>query len=182
MFNSRIGWADRFAREFNAFGDFSCDLAVGDWSRGAYCFVEFEDAREGSVFEKKGEKATREWGRRFEHGYSQIIDWMHKLAGREISNDNLGRFGKYEITYEAVLIIGRDCYQDDAEMQRLLWRSDKVSVNQKKVLCMTFDQLLRQFETRMSVLATVEKYVAGQAAAAQTASTTSLPPAPPGGG
>ncbi len=31
MFNWRIGWANRFAKEFNIFGDFSCDLAVGDW-------------------------------------------------------------------------------------------------------------------------------------------------------
>lgn len=108
MFNSRIGLADRFAKEFNVFGDFSCDVAVGDWERRAYCFVEFEDAREQSIFEKKGDKATREWGRRFEHGYSQIIDWLHKLSGREVSNDNLARFGAHEITYEAVLVIGRD--------------------------------------------------------------------------
>ena len=182
MFNSRIGWADRFAKEFNIFGDFSCDLAVGDWARGAYCFIEFEDARVASVFEKKGEKATKEWGRRFEHGYSQIIDWLHKLAGREVSLDNLARSGKHEITYEAVLVIGRNCYQDAAEMQRLQWRSDKVSVNQKKVLCMTFDDLLSQFETRMSLMTEVEKRATDKALAQQqrtSGASSATPSAPP---
>jgi hypothetical protein len=186
MFNSRIGWADRFAKEFNIFGDFSCDLAVGDWDRGAFCFIEFEDAREGSVFEKKGDKATREWGKRFEHGYSQIIDWLHKLATREVSIDNLARFGRHEITYEAVLVIGKNCYQDLAETQRLQWRSDKVSVNQKKVLCMTFDDLMSQFETRMSLMAVVEKNAAEKALAGQKAvapaPTPPAPTTPPPGG
>src|SRR5262245_41387722 len=45
MFNPwRIARADRIAWEFDIFGDFTCDLAVGEWDRGAYCFVEFEDA------------------------------------------------------------------------------------------------------------------------------------------
>ena len=61
MFNSRIAWADRIAYEFDVFGDFACDLAVGEFASGSYCFIEFEDARENSVFEKQGKKATREW-------------------------------------------------------------------------------------------------------------------------
>jgi len=174
MFNPRIGWADRFAKEFDIFGDFACDVAVGDWARRAYCFVEFEDANQGSVFEKRGAKATREWGRRFDHGYSQIIDWMHKLGGREVSSDNLARFGSYAITYEAVLVIGRDLHQDAAETQRLAWRSDKVSVDQKKVLCMTFDQLLSQFDTRMTFFEVVAKDATNKA----LASVAADPPAP----
>ena len=154
MFNPRIVWVDRFASEFDIFGDFACDIAVGEWTRGAYCFVEFEDAKKGSVFEKKG-RATPEWGRRFDHGYSQVIDWMHKLAGRETSADNLARFGAYQINCEGILVIGRDAFQEPAEMERLAWRSDRVSVNQKKVICLTFDQLLSQFDTRMNGLAVV---------------------------
>src|SRR5438046_2494598 len=121
-FNSRIAWADRIAWEFDIFGDFACDLAVGEWVRGAYCFVEFEDAIVTSVFEKQGKKATREWARRFDHGYSQIIDWFHKLDDRNASADFLTRFGAYEINYEGVLVIGRDQHLDAGEQQRLKYQ------------------------------------------------------------
>jgi hypothetical protein len=158
MFNPRIGWWDRIAWEFNIFGDFACDLVVGDWTRGAYCFVEFEDAQPNSIFEKAGQKATREWGRRFDHGYSQIIDWFHKLNDRSFSNDNLSRFGQYEITYEAILVIGRDSHMDVGEKQRLKWRSDNVVINSKKVYCMTYDELFDSFSKRLGMLS-LEKSV-----------------------
>jgi hypothetical protein len=153
MFNQQIGWSDRFATEFDIFGDFACDLVVGEWGTCAYCFVEFEDAKSDSVFERQGTKATREWGRRFDHGYSQIIDWAHKLDGRAPSNDLLARFERYEINYEAVLVVGRDGHLNQAEKQRLNWRADKVLVDTKKVVCLTFDGLLSQFQTRLRALA-----------------------------
>jgi len=155
MFNPKIAWADRIAYEFDVFGDFACDLAVGEWGSGAYCFIEFEDAQQNSVFEKQGKKATREWSRRFEHGFSQIVDWCHKLDDRLRSTDFLTRFGQPSINYEAVLVIGRDHHIDAGERARLEWRTSYVTVNSKKVHCMTFDQLLAQLSTRLSVLALV---------------------------
>jgi hypothetical protein len=71
---------DRLAFQYPLFGDFTCDIAVGDSVKNAYCFVEFEDAGPNSLFVKQGTKATREWSPRFDHGYSQIIDWFYKLA------------------------------------------------------------------------------------------------------
>jgi hypothetical protein len=139
MFNSRISWVDRIAWEFDIFGDFACDLAVGEKDRGAYCLIEFEDAASNSVFQKQGEKATREWGKRFDHGYSQAIDWAHKLDDLKRTNSMLARFDQHEITYEMVLIAGRDKHLDAGEKRRLDWRSDNVLVGNKKVLCMTFD-------------------------------------------
>lgn len=56
----------RIAYEFDVFGDFACDLAVGEQASGSYCFIEFEDAQQNSIFEKSGKKATREWSRRFD--------------------------------------------------------------------------------------------------------------------
>lgn len=149
MFNSRIAWVDRIAWEFDIFGDFACDLAVGEKDRGAYCLIEFEDASNNSVFQKQGEKATREWGRRFDHGYSQAIDWAHKLDDLKRSNSVLARFDQHEITYEMVLIVGRDKHLDVGEKQRLNWRSDNVLVGSKKILCMTFDGLLSQLKVRL---------------------------------
>jgi hypothetical protein len=163
-FNRKIGLADRVAWEFDISGDFACDLVLGEWARGAYCFVEFEDARSNSIFEQEGKKATRKWGRRFEHGYSQIIDWAHKLDGRTPSADLLARFGRYEINYEAVLVIGRDKHLDEGEKQRLNWRTDKIAINAKTILCMTFDELLSQFSLRLGILAAVETATAKAAA------------------
>jgi hypothetical protein len=157
MFNPRICWADRIGWEFDIFGDFACDLAVGERGRNAYCFVEFEDGMRGSVFEQEGKKATRKWGRRFDHGYSQVIDWFHKLDDRRSSADFVARFGSYEINYEAVLVIGRDQHLDAGEKQRLNWRNANVAVHTKKVYCMTYDELLSQLSTRLKVLSDVEK-------------------------
>ncbi len=159
MFNRSIAWADRIAWEFDIFGDFACDLAVGEWARGAYCFIEFEDAKRESVFQKQGAKVTREWGRRFDHGYSQIIDWVHKLDGRSPSNDLLARFGRHEINFETVLVIGKDEHLDAGEKQRLTWRNDNVAVNTKKIFCMTYDELLSQFAVRLTALEAVERAV-----------------------
>jgi Domain of unknown function (DUF4263) len=89
-----IGEVDRLAWEYDLFGDFVCDLVVGDWERKSYCFIEFEDAEPQSIFEKVGKKATRDWGRRFEHGYSQVIDWFHKLVKMSEHPDFEGPFGK----------------------------------------------------------------------------------------
>ncbi len=152
MFNPRIALADRVAYEFDIFGDFKCDWAVGEWDRGSYCFIEFENAEKNSIFEKKGTKATKEWGQRFDHGFSQIVDWCHKLHDRARSDDFLARFGKHSINYEAVLVIGRDQHLDAGERARLNWRSEYVVVNSKKVHCMTFDQLLSQLSTRLGTL------------------------------
>ncbi|MFO0863930.1 MAG: DUF4263 domain-containing protein [Gemmataceae bacterium] len=157
-FNTRIRTVDRFAREFDVFGDFSADLAIGDSAAGEYCFIEFEDARTNSVFDRKGTKATRDWGARFDHGYSQIVDWIHKINSAACSTDNLKRFARYEIDYETVLVIGRNSHLDPSEVQRLKWRSNFVSVGGKKVHCITFDDLLSQFDAEMVTLSTVEAY------------------------
>lgn len=157
MFNSRIAWVDRVAWEFDIFGDFACDLAVGEKDRGAYCLIEFEDAANNSVFQKQGVKVTREWGRRFDHGYSQAIDWVHKLDDLKRSNSILARFDQHEITYEMVLVVGRDKHLEAGEKQRLNWRSDNVLVGSKKIQCMTFDGLLSQFKVRLRGLTEVAK-------------------------
>ena len=167
MFNPRIAWADRIADEFDIFGDFACDLVVGEWERGAYCFVEFEDATGNSIFEKQGKKATREWARRFDHGCSQIIDWVHKIDDRKDSADMLARFGLHEINYETVLVVGRDKHLDAGEKQRLAWRAENVVVGSKKIICMTFDELLSQFVTRLRILDAVDTAAKAQAQAQQ---------------
>ena len=147
-FHAGIASADRFAPEFDIFGDFACDLAIGDWERGAYCFVEFEDAHKGSVFEQQAKKATREWGRRFDHGCSQIIDWIHQFATRP-PIDMVKRFGRAEITYETVLAIRRDAHLKGGERERLFWRNENLAVNTRRIHCVTFDELAGRFAAQI---------------------------------
>jgi hypothetical protein len=175
MFNSRIAWVDRIAWEFDIFGDFACDLAVGEKDRGAYCLIEFEAAARNSVFRKQGDKATREWGTRFDHGYSQTIDWAHKLDDLRRTHTVQARFDRPEITYEMVLVAGRDDHLEPGEKERLDWRSDNVLVGNKKVLCMTYDGLLSQLKLRLRGLTEVAK------AGASLAAAGSAPPPPPAG-
>ena len=79
VYNYRTVKFDRIGHEYPRFGDFECDLVVGDWSRRSYVFVEFEDAAPESIFVKKA-RNTPSWSPRFEHGFSQIVDWFYKFA------------------------------------------------------------------------------------------------------
>jgi hypothetical protein len=66
-YNPNINRFDRFAFEYPLFGDFTCDLVVGDSDGSAFCFVEFEDARPQSSFARRGKKFTRAWPARFDY-------------------------------------------------------------------------------------------------------------------
>jgi hypothetical protein len=157
MLNPRIGHVNRIAFEFDVFGDFACDLAVGEWETGSYCFIEFEDAKPTSVFTREAKKATRKWSDRFNGGFSQIVDWCHKLHDRAMSQDFISRFGRPEINFEAVLVIGRDRHLDAGERLRLDWWTGHVLVNSKKVHCLTFDQLLSQLTSRLNLFTAVAR-------------------------
>src|SRR5690348_13613190 len=65
LYNPSVVRFDRIAWEYVLFGDFRCDLVVGDSVTKAYTFIEYEEARPNSLFVKHGDKATREWGSRF---------------------------------------------------------------------------------------------------------------------
>lgn len=141
-YNPSLASADLLAWEYPIFGDFRCDLAIGDSLRKAYTFVEYEDAGPNSLFVKQGEKATRAWSSRFDRGYGQIIDWFYKLHVMTDTPDMEARLGKRAIRYTGVLLIGRDQHMLPGERLRLEWRQDHVVVNSKHIICITYDQLL----------------------------------------
>jgi Domain of unknown function (DUF4263) len=103
---------DQIAFEFDVFGDHKADLVVGDSQRHQYCFVEFEDAAETSVF-KKAAKVTPEWSPRFDHGTNQIIDWIYWLDNQRGTAPYLSRFGAAPIQFVGVLVIGRDRFLEN---------------------------------------------------------------------
>jgi len=132
---------DRIAFEYDIFGDFKADLAVGDSESGQYCFVEFEDATADSIFVSKRGRATPEWSERFEHGFSQVLDWFWKLDDMEGTTEFNSRFGASYAGYEGMLIIGRSNVLDYKDRQRLKWRRDRVIADSKHVHCITYDEL-----------------------------------------
>jgi Domain of unknown function (DUF4263) len=148
-YNPGIQRVDRVAYEYPLFGDFRCDLAIGDSVTRACTFVEFEDAGPRSLFVKHANKATREWSPRFDHGYSQVIDWFHKLQDMTNTAAMEARFGKRAIDYIGVLVVGRNRHIDVGEHERMRWRREHVIVNSKRIICVTYDQLLDDLEFRL---------------------------------
>ena len=116
------------------FGEYAADLVVGNATRHAYCFIEFEDAKDNSIFSKAG-KYSRDWSSRFEHGYSQPSDWIQKLT--ECSGTHLftDRLGPDPITFDMALIIGRDTRIETVpERRRLVWCRNNVVTCQKQII------------------------------------------------
>lgn len=149
VYNPNIVHFDLLAYQYPLFGDFTCDLVVGDSVKNAFCFIEFEDAGSRSLFVKQGRKATREWSPRFEHGYSQIIDWFYKLDDLEKSDDFAARFGARSIRFMDVLVVGRGRHLRSGEKGRLDWRRENVTVRSKTIQCVTFDGLLEDLLGRL---------------------------------
>lgn len=140
-----ISVTNSIAHEFDL-DDYYCDFVVGDTKRGAFCFVEFEDAKKNSVFVPR-DRFAPEWSPRFEHGFSQLVDWAYKMHDMEKSVETFEeRFGTRITDFMSLLVIGRDSFLETREVNRLKWRCHKVVVNSQKVRCMTFDQLLQEME------------------------------------
>ncbi len=150
-YNTNIVRFDRIATEFDIFGDHTADVAIGDSQDHQYCFVEFEDAKESSVF-SKSKKVTPEWSARFNNGCSQVIDWLLWLENHKNTLPYQQRFGVGEIQYVGLLVIGRDRFlTDPALKQRLIWRSEQVIVSSRKLCCITFDKLYADLDTRLRI-------------------------------
>lgn len=140
---------DQLAYEYSLFGDFSCDLVAGHSQARSYCFVEFEDARRDSIFVTRKGRSTPEWSSRFEHGFSQLVDWFWKLDDAGPSAEFRHRFGPRQPYILGMLVVGRDHALHHREQHRLDWRLARVVVDSKPVLCLTYDQLLAQLDKRL---------------------------------
>lgn len=138
--NTQIHQIDRLCSEYDLFGNFRSDWAVGDWESRTYTLIEFEDARPNSVF-GGGQKYHEEWGRRFEHGFSQLVDWFWTLDHHRNVPDFTRRFGTGNIQFCGMLVVGRRQFLQDHQVERLRWRLDRVLINNHKITCITFDEL-----------------------------------------
>jgi len=149
-FTPNIGPATEIAYEFPFFGDFAADLLVGNRERGEFCVVEFEDGRSDSIFTKVGTKSTKEWSRRFDHGFSQLVDWFYSLDDLKKSNRFAKDFGRGPVRFFGLLIIGRTAGLSESNRVRLKWRTEKVLVDSHAIDYMTFDDLHEFLNRRVS--------------------------------
>jgi len=139
------------AREFSVFGDHRADLVIGDTKNKHFCFIEFEDAKKTSIFNLSGKKETPEWSNRYNHGFSQIIDWILWIENNKGNTAFSMRFHVPFIQYNMLLVIGRDRdLKEPSLRERFDWRSDSVVVASKKVHCITFDKLYEDLNTRLN--------------------------------
>lgn len=140
---------DKISFEYDLFGDFACDIAIGDSKTNKYCFIELEEGKPNNIFKKAGKKYSREWDSRFEHGYSQIIDWFWKLEDQKNTTEFESRFIEKQIDYYGLLIIGRNVDINDVkENNRLNYRTKKVIVDNKPIHCITYDQLFEDLKEK----------------------------------
>lgn len=140
-----------YCHEFDIFGDHVADLAIGDATTNAYCFVEFENAEETSIF-KRTPKLTPEWSTRYEHGFSQLVDWILWLEANRGGPGFKARFNSDSIRYNMLLVIGRDKYLTDQGLrERMSWRDEHIFIWGKKVNCITFDKLYEDLSLRLKL-------------------------------
>jgi Domain of unknown function (DUF4263) len=151
-----IGAAPEMSREFSFLGDFAADLIVGNRDNREYMAIEFEDGRKNSIFKDVGRSNT-DWSQRFEHGYSQLIDWFATLDDYKKTDKFRKEFGRGHIAFSGMLIVGRNSGVSDDDRIRLDWRADKVLVDSHVVNCVTFDDLHQALERRLQLYPAASK-------------------------
>jgi hypothetical protein len=165
---------DLVAHEFSLFGDFACDLVVGDTKTRAFAFIEFEDAAPNSIFKRRKRKgrSTPEWATRFERGFSQVVDWFYKLHDQSNTAAFEEKFGARSIKYQGLLVIGRNEPMGLREKQRLLWRQEFVTVYSKQIHCKTFDQVCEDLLDRLQRFPTAARAERAEDSAKATETAT----------
>jgi len=153
----RLGIADCLAHEFPIQGDYAADVMLGNRGMKAFCAVEFENGNPGSIFTKVPSKSTREWSRRFEHGFSQLVDWFHALDDLKKTDRFAKDFGQGHIRFIGLIILGRSTDLTDYDKSRLAWRSEKVLVDSHPIECMTYDGLYEHLSFRISFFPRVSR-------------------------
>jgi hypothetical protein len=152
-----IGPANRLAYEFEVFGDFASDIVLGNFERQAFCAIELEDARPDSLFQRVGVKATTEWGRRFEHGFSQLVDWFFAWDDHKSTAGFAKHFGHGHVEFYGMLVIRRSADIAPADQTRLRWRSGRVTINTHKFYCRTYDDLYESLDKDWRLLSLTEQ-------------------------
>lgn len=153
--NSSVELPNRWATELDLFGDFTCDVAAGDSEANAYTLIEFEPALEYSIFMKlPPNKSMRRWSPRFEHGFSQLVDWAWRISSEGESSAAFRRiFGDDNPAIHLLLVVGRDADLGKDDLTRLRWRANHTTLGQFRMSCFTFDGVLNSIRRRLLLAA-----------------------------
>lgn len=149
-YHPRLFAPDVFAHEYPIRGDFRADLIVGDSGRHHYLLVEFEDGRPDGLFAPVGRKATTEWSPRFEHAFSQLVDWLWALEDLSSTGQFSDVFGHRQADFSGLIVVGKGMALTKEERSRLRWRNHSVLVHSKQVSCVSFDQLYLDLDTHLT--------------------------------
>ena len=106
-----------------------------------YFFVEFEDAKPGSLF-RQSNRSNTVWGTSVSAAFYQIVDWFWKLYDQSHTSDFENIFGTRAPNVTGVIIDGRNSYVSDVDRQRLKWLTGNVTVKSSNVFIYTYDDLL----------------------------------------
>jgi Domain of unknown function (DUF4263) len=153
MTNGDVVSPDKVATDLRLF-EFICDAAGGDSKTNAYTLIEFEPASEGSVLTKpkRPGQTKREWSPRFEHGFSQLVDWAWRLTIEGSSSSFYRKiFGKNNANIRLLLIAGREADLDDDDSARVQWRAREVHLGAFQMQFYTFDGVLKTLQQRLEV-------------------------------
>lgn len=142
---------NRWASELDLFGDFVCDAASGDSEANAYTLIEFENAQEFSIFSRLQDgKSMKRWSSRFEHGFSQLVDWAWRLSSEVDGTPAFQRiFGDAHPSIHLLLVVGRDADLGKEDVARLRWRASNISLGPFRMSCFTFDGILASIRRRL---------------------------------
>ena len=147
-------WPIKHKKEFSIFNEFRADYAIADVSMSKFLFIEFENAKADSIFSiksKSGSTISYEWSSRFEHGFSQVLDWHFRIDDYRRSSKIKEHFGQQDIEYEGLLVIGRDAaVAKQGSEDRLKWRIENTTIKSRRIHCLTFDRLLAEARGRLN--------------------------------
>src|SRR5207245_11019030 len=134
---SNLGAAKLRGFDLPLMGDVSADSVLRNKEKCVFCVIECEDGKANSIFTKRPKKSTTEWSRRFEHGFSQLVDWFYSLDDFKKTERFDRNFGHGHITFFGLLILGRSAGLSESDRSRLKCRTEKVRVDSHTIDCMT---------------------------------------------
>lgn len=155
-FTPNVGPVRLLAYELPLFGNFAADIVLGNREHGEYCLVELEDGSSDGVLTKVRNKATKEWGRRFEHGFSQLVDWFYALDDLKKTSTFASLFGYGHVKFFGLLVAGRSADLTEDDRIRLRWRAEKVLVDSHPVSCVTFGDVHHVLQGRLDFFKTIK--------------------------
>lgn len=145
----------KYNNELPIINKYRADFVVADQTQSTFSFIEFEDAKNNSIFNKNINKktSTYPWANRFEHGYSQVVDWYIHLASNIQTQNMKSEFGSFSIKYFGALIIGRNSSLQHGDCrERFDHRISKSLIDSKHITCYTFDELYDAMEDQYAIL------------------------------